>query len=149
MGKAIRNLSTGFIGTWQRWGEPLHDPATEELIECEVDEVEGLKPQAQLDAEAALVTDAKRAAAMAVLEDESVSPTEIVVALKAIVLLLVDELNVLRQCNMVHRAIGASAASTVTALKNAWVNNLPVTNDRTPAQAKTAIDAKINAGLAD
>lgn len=56
MGKAVRNKETGFIGTWQRWGEPLHNPETEELVDIELEDI--VKPSEQIEAEAVAAKEA-------------------------------------------------------------------------------------------
>jgi hypothetical protein len=51
MGRAVRNRSTGWIGGWSRYDTPAHDPLTEEIIECEIEDLPSLKPADQIDSE--------------------------------------------------------------------------------------------------
>jgi hypothetical protein len=67
--------------------------------------------------------------------------------LKAVVLLLIDELNDLR--TWVRDFKTQTAAATSLANLQSRVASLPTLNDRTSAQARTAIRAKIDAGAAD
>lgn len=53
MGYAVRNLETGWISTWSRYDQPPHDAELEELVTCEAEELDALKPAEQLADEAA------------------------------------------------------------------------------------------------
>lgn len=66
---------------------------------------------------------------------------------RAIILTIIDELNVIRQWMESLKAANGTAG-TYAALKTG-INGLPAMPDRTPAQAKTAVQNKINAGTAD
>ncbi len=68
-------------------------------------------------------------------------------ALRAAAAVLVDEINVIRQWEMSFKT-EVAAASSLADLKTR-VATLPALPDRTLAQAKTAIQAKITAGLVD
>jgi len=48
MGYAVRNTTTGWIGGWSRFAPPPHDPEMEEIVECEIEDLEGLKPSSQV-----------------------------------------------------------------------------------------------------
>lgn len=48
MGYAVRNKSTGWVLGWQLLDVPVHDPATEEIVECELEDVPSLKPPSQI-----------------------------------------------------------------------------------------------------
>ena len=60
---------------------------------------------------------------------------------KAIGYVLVDEINALRQ-QLAAQAAAVAAATTLADLKTRWAG-LPATPDRTPAQARTAVVAKV------
>jgi hypothetical protein len=66
---------------------------------------------------------------------------------RAVMLVAVDELNILRQ--WVASLKTQVAAATSLADLQARIATLPATPDRTPAQAETAIQNKINSGTVD
>jgi hypothetical protein len=68
-------------------------------------------------------------------------------ALRAVVLTALDEVNILRDWVTQFKAATAGAA-TLAAFKTA-VAGLPSLNQRTPAQAKNALSARINTADAD
>lgn len=86
---------------------------------------------------------AQRAAATAFLS----SPESMLKLLRAVAAVLVDELNIARGWTVSFKAEVAAAASLAD-LKTR-VATLPTLNDRTLAQAKTAILAKIGSGEVD
>jgi hypothetical protein len=99
--------------------------------------------QAQVDAAKAV----KRRAAASAIFDGADGDGQI---LRAMLLTLVDEVNLLRQRLAAQDAVVA-AATTLANLKTGWATMAsarPVP-DRTPAQAKNAIASKLNSGGAD
>lgn len=100
------------------------------------------------EAEAAAIVSAKRTAAIAAIADGEASRDDVIAAIRAILLLTIDEVNILRQGQMYLRTEGATVALNATAVHAmfAGMSNLP---DRTLQQAKTAIQNKINAGDTD
>lgn len=92
---------------------------------------------------AAALLSSQRAGAKEIFDGDSPNSK----ILKAIVLLLIDELNVLRERDR-DRAVDVAAATNLANLKTRWAAQSSLA-DRTAAQAKTAIEAKINAGNAD
>jgi hypothetical protein len=68
-------------------------------------------------------------------------------ALRGAAAVLVDEINLLRQRDR-DRAVDVAAATSLADLKSRWAARADLT-DRTLAQAKTAIENKISAGLVD
>ena len=107
--------------------------------------------QAQLDAVTQAQVDAaravKRRAAASAIFDRLDGDGQI---LRAVVLTLVDEVNLLRQRLAAQDAVVA-AATSLADLKSRWATMAsarPVP-DRTPAQAKNAIASKLNSGGAD
>lgn len=85
----------------------------------------------------------QRAAAVSLLNAPDASPK----VLRAAVLLLIDEINLLRQRD-VDRAADVAAATNLADLKTRWAARSALAA-RTLAQAKTAITNHINAGDAD
>jgi len=107
--------------------------------------------QAQLDAVTQAQVDAakavKRRAAASAIFGRDDGDGQI---LRAVVLTLVDEVNLLRQRLAAQDAVVAAATSLAN-LKSDWATMAsarPVP-DRTPVQAKNAIAAKLNSGGAD
>lgn len=68
-------------------------------------------------------------------------------ALRALVLVLVDEINLLRQRDR-DRSVDVAGAATLAALKTAWAARPPLA-DRTGAQARAAIKSHLDSGDAD
>jgi len=66
---------------------------------------------------------------------------------RAIMLILLDELNILRQRDR-DRSADVAAATSLADLKTRWAGRSSLT-DRTVDQAKTAFQAKIDSGAAD
>lgn len=69
------------------------------------------------------------------------------VVLRAIVSILIDEINTLRQAIVARDAVVAGASS-LTNLKTGWAA-VPTLPNRTLSQAKTAIEDKISSGAAN
>lgn len=88
--------------------------------------------------------DAARAAAKALL---ALAHDQTGDVLRAVVLVTIDEVNALRARLRAQDAAVAGAA-TLAALKAAWAA-LPAAPDRTGAQARAAVGAKLDAGDAD
>jgi hypothetical protein len=85
-----------------------------------------------------------RSAATVAIDDDRTPPYKV---LRAIVVLLLDEFNALRQWDMSFKAEVASA-SNLSDLKNR-VATLPNLPDRTRVQAITALKAHIDSGSVD
>ena len=107
--------------------------------------------QAQLDAVTQAQVDAakaaKRRAAASVIFGRLDGDGQI---LRAVVLTLVDEINLLRQRLAAQDAVVA-AATSLADLKSRWATMASASPvpDRTPVQATNAIAAKLNSGGAD
>jgi len=91
-----------------------------------------------------------RNAAVSALSNQNAENGDLVAALKAVVLLLVDEINILRDCNTKLRAIASKGSvNSIANLKAAILSDLPATPPRTNVQAKASVISKINNGDAD
>lgn len=86
----------------------------------------------------------QRAAAVAQLTTDPMPTSKFI---RAVILLTLDEINLLRQRETDHAA-DVAAATTLADLKTRWAARAAMP-DRTIAQLKTAIENKINAGTAD
>lgn len=96
--------------------------------------------------------DAAIALARLILERENAkrlyyNPSYIAKVLRAIVLLVLDEINTLRTRDR-DRSADVAAATSLTNLQTRWALRSSLA-DRTPAQARTAIFNKIDSGSAD
>lgn len=100
-------------------------------------------PAAPVYTEAWLVQ-AARAAAQSLLDAQKDHVADL---LRAIVLVLLDELNTLRQRDR-DRAADVAAATSLADLKTRWAAR-PSLADRTAAQARAAVAAKLSDGSAD
>ena len=109
--------------------------------------------QAQLAAVTQAQVDAAKAAIRRAAAAEIFGRTELAgdgQILRAVVLTLVDEINLLRQRLAAQDAVVA-AATSLADLKSRWATMASASPvpDRTPVQAKNAIAAKLNSGGAD
>lgn len=111
-------------------GDDVVDMTAQEIIQVDADE-------------ATVILLAQRTDAVAFIN----SPDGLGKILRAVVILTVDELNILRQWVMSFKA--AVAAATSLADLKTRVAALPNLNDRTNAQARNAIEDHVDNGNAD
>lgn len=140
MSKAVRNLLTGWYGEWRRWSDPPFDAETEELVEIELADI--VKPQSQLDAEAAaLIASLKQYA-----QDLKTAMTPQAIFDRSEMLLMKDELNILRAELRDIKARGSVATSTQASIRGIFtpIAALP---DRTNANIETGLTNKITADV--
>lgn len=81
------------------------------------------------------------------IEQIAIDPNAPSKALRAILLVIMDELNILRQREN-DRSADIAAATSLADLKTRWATR-PLLSDRVGTQIKTAVQNKINSGVSD
>ena len=140
MGKVVRNLATGFIGTYMDPGTPTFDAGTEELVEVSIENLAALKPQAQLDAEVTAALAALKAIADSTVD--AIDQQGLITRALAIV--------ILNAVNTIHATwtdfkTETAAATSLDNFQSRVAANTPNLPQRTKAQLLAAIKNEIAA----